>query len=218
MNMLINTLDNKIKDMRDLRHNEEQRDSRVAQDAVDQRYSVLTDQLDQFVLALQYTKTNMSFQLNNTVLDDLESLLLAHKGAVQTGYADKDIVLQVEKDLKVIENDVKKEWTKKFTNLTGSTIGTLKVLSDIDEDKVSECLQGIERGENWTASIDELQEMNISLLKANELISRLKLDTEIIDFLQKMNNGKATVIDLNDKVIKWLKDEALENKVKLYFR
>ena len=84
--------------MRDLRHNEEQRDSRAAQDAVDQRYSVLTDQLDQFVLALQYTKTNMSFQLNNTVLDDLESLLLAHKGAVQTGYADKDIVLQVEKD------------------------------------------------------------------------------------------------------------------------
>lgn len=218
MRMLINTLDSKITAMKALRQKEERRDNKTAQDAIDHKYSVLTEELDHLIIALKYTKENMLFQLSNQVLDDIKSLLLIHQGAVQSGYADKDTVIQVETDIKSIQTNIKKEWAKKYTNLTYATISTLKVIADIDEDNVSECIEGIERGENWTTNIDEFQAMNISLSNANSLISGLGLDEEIISFLQKMNSGKASVVDLDDKVMGWLKKESLDKKVKLSFR
>ena len=51
-----------------------------------------------------------------------------------------------------------------------------------------------------------------SIESANVLISGLGLDEQIIAFLQKMNSGKATVVDLDEKVINWLKTEALDKK------
>lgn len=204
--------------MKDLRLKEERRDNKAAQEVLDHRYSILTEQLNLLVLALQYAKNNMSFQLSNPVIDEISSLLVAHKEAVQSGYADKDIVLQVETDIKTTQNNIKKEWTKKYKSITDATISTLKVISDIDADKVSECLEGIERGENWTTDINEFQAMNSSLQNANILISSLGLDAEIITFLQKMNSGKASVVDLDEKVMGWLKKEELDKKVKLSFR
>lgn len=43
------------------------------------------------------------------------------------------------------------------------------------------------------------------------------IDQQIIAFLQKMNNGKATVTDLDESVLRWLRDESLDRRVKLSF-
>ena len=59
--------------------------------------------------------------------------------------------------------------------------------------------------------------MGKSLLDAKALIDELGLDQQIIAFLQKMNSGKATVMDLDDNVLQWLKTESLEKRVKLSF-
>lgn len=42
MAMMIDILDKSIKDMKDLRQREERRDNKAAQEALDQRFSVLT--------------------------------------------------------------------------------------------------------------------------------------------------------------------------------
>ena len=59
--------------------------------------------------------------------------------------------------------------------------------------------------------------MNQSLAEAKDLIDGLGLDQQIIAFLQKMNNGKATVTDLDENVLRWLRDESLDRRVKLSF-
>ena len=59
--------------------------------------------------------------------------------------------------------------------------------------------------------------MNRSLSDAETLINGLGLDQQIIAFLQKMNNGKATVMDLDDNILRWLKEESLDKRVKLSF-
>ena len=219
MGMLIDVLDRKIKELRDLRQREERRDNKEAQDRLDQKYRALTKQIHQLILALQYTKTKMkmSFQLSDVVLNDINTLLLDHKRAVESGYADKDIISKVETDLKLILLNVKKEWSKQYANMTDNTISVLKVIAGVDTEKVSKCLEEIENGKNWTTSINEFQVMNKSLEDANELISSLELDPQIILFLQKINNGKATVVDLDDKIMSWLKTEELDKKVRLSF-
>ena len=217
MGMLIDVLDKRIRELKDLRQREERRDNQSAQNALDQKYKVLAGQIHELMLALKYTKENMSFQLSEAVLDDVNTMLLDQKATVQSGYADKEMVFKVESELKSILISIKKEWAKEYLNLTSATVSTLKVIVGVDTEKVSDCLGGIAKGETWTTDINEFQTMNKSMADANTLISGLGLDEQIISFLQKMNSGKATIADLDDKVMNWLRTEELDKRVKLSF-
>lgn len=217
MGMIIDILTKKIKDMRDLRQREERRDNKAAQDAVDLRFKALTAQIHSLMTALQYTKENMQFQLSDAVLSDLEKLLIEHKAVVRSGFAEKDAINQAETDFKNIQQSIKKEWSKQYSTLTNATISTLQVISKIDLEHVSKCMEGIAKGSAWTMSINDFKTMDNSLSEAKILINELGLDQQIIAFLQKMNNGKATVVDLDDNVLRWLKEESLDKRVKLSF-
>ena len=217
MSKMIDVLSKKIKDMKDLRQREERRDNKVAQDALDLRFKALTTQLHSLMAALRFTKENMQFQLSDAVLSDLESLLTEHKAVIRSGFAEKDAINQVETDFKSIQQSIKKEWSKQYSILTNATISTLQVISGIDSEHVSKCLEGIAKGSTWTTSIGDFKTMDRNLSEAQTLIDGLGLDQQIIAFLQKMNNGKATVIDLDDNVLRWLKAESLDKRVKLSF-
>ncbi len=217
MGMMIDVLSKKIKDMKDLLQREERRDNKAAQDALDLRFKALTSQIHSLMAALQYTKENMQFQLSDAILADLESLLTEHKAVIRSGFAEKDAINQAEADFKGIQQNVKKEWTKQYSILTNATISTLQVISEIDSDRVSKCLEGIAKGSSWTTGIGDFKTMARSLTEAKTLIDGLGLDQQIIEFLQKMNNGKATVMDLDDNVLRWLKVESLDKRVKLSF-
>lgn len=217
MGMMIDVLSKKIKDMKDLRQREERRDNKAAQDALDLRFKTLTSQIHSLMTTLQYTKENMQFQLSDAVLSDLESLLIEHKTVIRSGFAEKDAINQAETDFKSIQQSIKKEWSKHYSTLTNATISTLQVISGIDSEHVSKCLEGIAKGSTWRTSIGDFKSMDHSLSEAKTLIDGLGLDQYIIAFLQKMNNGKATVMDLDDNVLRWLKAESLDKRVKLSF-
>ena len=217
MAMMIDILDKSIKDMKDLRQREERRDNKAAQETLDQRFSVLTNQIHSLMLALQYTKEEMQFQLNDQILMELESLLQESKGIVESGFAEKDPIAQMENAHKTVQHNIKKDWSKYYSSMTNSTKSTLQVISGIDAEKVAKCLEGIAKGASWTTSIENFKAMNQSLAEAKDLIDGLGLDQQIIVFLQKMNNGKATVTDLDENVLRWLRDESLDKRVKLSF-
>lgn len=217
MSMMIDVLSRKIKDMRSLRQYEERRDNKVAQDALDNRFKVLTIQIHSLMSVLKYTKDNMQFQLSESVLTELENLLIEHKSVIQDGFAEKEAINKAESDYKSVLQSIKKEWSKHYSALTSATVSTLQVISGIDIDNVSKCLEGIAKGSAWTMSIGDYKTMEKSLQDAKVLINKLGLDQKIIEFLQKMNGGKATVMDLDDNVLRWLKEESLEGRVKLSF-
>ena len=217
MAMMIDILDKSIKDMKDLRQREERRDNKAAQETLDQRFSVLTNQIHSLMLALQYTKEEMQFQLNDQILIELESLLQESKGIVESGFAEKDPIAQMENAHKTVQQNIKKDWSKHYSSMTNSTKSTLQVISGIDAEKVAKCLEGIAKGASWTTSIENFKAMNRSLAEAKDLIDGLGLDQQIIVFWQKMYNGKATVTDLDENVLRWLRDESLDKRVKLSF-
>lgn len=217
MGMMIDVLSKTIRDMKDLRQREERRDNKAAQDALDRRYKTLTTQVHELMTALQYTKENMQFRLSDAILSDLENLLTELKAVIRSGFVEKDAINQAEMDNKSIQQNIKKEWSKQYAILTNATISTLQVISGIDSEHVSKCLEGIARGAVWTTSIGDFKTMNRSLSDAETLINGLGLDQQIIAFLQKMNNGKATVMDLDDNILRWLKEESLDKRVKLSF-
>ena len=217
MVMMIETLNKRINEMKDLRRLVEMRDNKAAQDAVDLKFKGLTAQIHLHMQALQYVKDKLQFQLSDTTLSSLENVLVEHRDSVQSGFAEKDRVDKTDADFKGVIQSIKKEWSSHYLALTNATISTLRVISRIDSEQVTRCLEGISKGEIWTVNTSDYKTMSVSLANAKTMIAGLSLDQNIIYFLQKMNNGKATVEDLDEKVMNWLKNESLEKRVRLSF-
>lgn len=69
----------------------------------------------------------------------------------------------------------------------------------------------------WDTSVDTLMTLKEAIAQANQIIQNLNLDQEVITFLGKITSGKATLKDLNEDVLQWMKDEQLLSKIKLSF-
>lgn len=215
--MIIDVLSKKIQEMKSLRRLEILRDHRAQQDATDTRYRALVFQVQVFSKALKYSSDNLSFVSSNSLQSDVYNLFLSLKAIVQSGFADKDGVTNAENNFKAIQNGIKKEWSKHYSIYTASTVSTLKVIRGIEFEKVDACISDIKAAENWSSDLAVLTKLKEAMSRAEALIKSLNMDQETIDFLAQMTAGKATLLDLNEKVLAWIKRESLEGKIKLYF-
>lgn len=109
-------------------------------------------------------------------------------------------------------------WAKHFDALTKKTRGTLEIVRSIDPEKVMKCLMLIQDAEVWTMEKMVLERLRQALDGAEALIQGLGLDSNITDFLSKMAHGQATLKDLNEDIIAWLRKGNFEYRVKLSFR
>ena len=215
--MIFDIIDHKIKNMKSLRRLELIKANQAQQLATDAKYRSLVSQVNAFCLALAYARDNLQFSISETIQPDLLSLLESLKCATSTGYADKDSVSKAETDFKSIQAVTKKEWVKHFSNYTSTTINTLKVISGIDAERINGCIAEIKAAESWTIDISILTTWQKAIDSADELINSLNMDQETVLFLTKMTSGKATIADLNENVLNWIKKECLEAKIKLSF-
>ena len=215
--MIFDVLSKKIKEMKDLRRLEVLRDNRALQEATDARYRTLIVQVQVFSNALKYASDNLSFVSSDSLQSDVFDLLESLKAITQSGFANKDGVAKAENDFKTIQYNIKKEWTKHYLVYTASTVNTLRVIRGIACEKVETCISDIKAAENWSIDIVVLTKLKTAMTSADALIKSLDMDQEIVGFLTKMTSGRATLLDLNDKVLSWIKRESLEGKIKLSF-
>lgn len=217
MMTMIEVLNNEIQEMQYLRQCEERRDNKAAQDAVDNKFKALTTESHKLIESLIWAKENLTFSLSDSLLQSLKKLLMDEKESIRTGFAEKEAVSNAEKELFNIQLSVKKEWQKRYFELTDSIINTLNAIVRVDSERVSNCMEEIKKGEIWTSDISKLSCMKKSISDAASLIAGLELDQSIIYFLQKMNAGNATLSDLDANVSLWLQKESLERRVRLSF-
>lgn len=215
--MILDTLNNKIKDMKSLRHLEYIKANKAQQDAVDGRYRLLISQINQNTHVLSFLNTETGFKPSDEITADYSKLFEQLKVVISTGFADNDELKEAENIYKSIHNTLKKEWPKFYNNYTNTTLSTLKVISGIDPVKVSSCIFDIQTGAIWGNDIKSYKQMAKGIQNARALVEHLQLDQKIVAFLQKMNSGKATLEDLNDDVLSWIRIEALEKKIRLTF-
>ena len=195
----INALDN-LKKKTDLKNN------KALQDNTDAKYRLLLSQTNSYISTIEYVYTNVPYAKNIEILTATLELL-----------DNLEKVSKAENVYKTLCTTIKKEWSKKYSDLTGSTISTLEAIKGIDSENVNACLQKIQTASEWDVGIDRFKNMLQGIASAEQLIQKLGLDDEIILFLQNTNAGKATLLDLNDKVLNWIRSEKLENKIRVSF-
>lgn len=61
--------------------------------------------------------------------------------------------------------------------------------------------------------------MKQGIVEADKILKDLDLDkdSEILAFLRLVSEGNATISNLNDEILEWIKTEKLENKIYLKF-
>lgn len=217
MNMIIDTLETKKKEMKKLQTREAFKKNKSQQEKTDGRYRILLTQAHRTVDIIQYLNSSAHFTPSDTIKTDLLTLFSLLQAAVDSGLADASKVEKGEQDLKKILAAAKKEWAAYYSEYTGGTVSTLKVISGIDKTKTSECLSNIQGAAGWETERKVYEKLVASMAEADTLISSLDMDQNVISFLQKMNMGQATLADLNPKVNEWIKKESIEKKIRLSF-
>ena len=215
--MIFDELVKTTSSLKSLKQKTDLKNNKALQDNTDARYRIVLSQTKSFVDVIEYLYTEISIERNDEILETLSNLLQNLENAVQDGLASQNVVSDAETSFKTLQTSMKKDWSKQYSNLTGATISTLEAVKGIDPDNVTACLNKIQGAEEWEPVLSQFQLMTKGVQEADQLILRLGLDTEIIQFLQSTNSGRATLKNLNDKVLEWLRNENLEGKIRISF-
>lgn len=141
--MIFDQMKRRIKEMKELRRLETIKANKVQQEATDTKYHGLVIQVKGFIDILQYLQTELGFEVSDSCKAEINTLLGKLQEVIKDGYANKDLVTELEVDLKNILGIIKKDWTKHHTNLTSTTVNTLKIIGGIESDQVEACLSDI---------------------------------------------------------------------------
>ena len=215
--MVFEDLVTTTKAMQDLQKRIVYKQNKERQETADNRYRVLLMKAKGLVDVVSFLYTNTSITKDDELITSIQSLMDDLETIVETGLASFEGVINAEKKFETVNNTIKDDWPTQFVSLTGSTISTLDVIRDISPENVLQCLDKINSAKSWDLDVKKYKKMNDGLKDADQLIIGLGLDDEILSFLQNTNSGKATLVDLNEKVVSWIRDEGLENRIRISF-
>lgn len=215
--MIFDDLLTTTKDMQNLQRKKVLKDGKDKQNNIDTRYRILLTNVNSFVDVLVYLYAKVGLSVNNEVLISLSALMNDMEQVIAEGLASNEGVVEAEKSFHTLQNTMKKEWAKQYAECTGAAVSTLEAIKGIASDRVNVCLEKIKSAEVWELNVKNFEKMSEGLDDADQLIIGLGLDDEIIVFLQNTNSGRATLQDLNDKVLTWIRKEELEPKIRISF-
>lgn len=121
------------------------------------------------------------------------------------------------------EEKLKDYWKSKYTLKVANTLSILGLLEKIyilDDRrfKILEVKSKISRlGNSWPFSENEIKVMDEGIEEANKIITKLHVSRNVQEFLQKASIGEATILDLNDEILSWIKEHGFSERVKLSF-
>lgn len=215
--MIFDELALTTKSLQELKRKTDLVNNKVMQDNTDTKFRLVLSQSKAFVDTLEYLYLEAKVCKNNDIINAISELFKMIEEAIASGLAINDEVNKCDNSFKQLSGEMKKEWSKQYASLSSATLSTLDAVKGIDSENVEKCVQKIKNANTWECSIKTYKTMFEGIGDAELLIDKLGLDDEIIEFLQKTNSGTATLKNMNDKVLNWLRNENMENKIRISF-
>ena len=131
-----------------------------------------------------------------------------------------ELIKNIESTVDRYYSNLRDYWRQSHIKDTNGTKSMLLILEKLYDDstKILQIRSKINKLENrWPFTAEDLKLMQEGINEASSIIKELKVSSNIQDFLQKVSTGEASIIDLDDEILIWLKDNKFENKVKLSF-
>lgn len=119
--------------------------------------------------------------------------------------------------VKKLSEKIKSEWknqTDEYLKDIKEELGILKLVSN-DKQEIQKILLYMNNFSNWPVDESVTNQYEEANKKAKEILSRMEFDTDIADFLRKVKDKQASLLDLSDSIIAWIRKENLSGNIML---
>ncbi|MBR4341938.1 MAG: hypothetical protein IKP88_04360 [Lachnospiraceae bacterium] len=215
--MLIDMLNECIVDMKTVREMETASADTKKQATADYNFKQLVLGLGKIVSEVDLAVKNSNFRPSDSIISGLRSFLSSCNKVIQLGAANESTTQYISTELKKINTGLDQEWSDYYSNIAMHIIGLLDVIKSIltDDKKVIYASNKIRKAANWNTTIENYNYLKQGLEEADQILNDLGLDedSEVLSFLKLVRDGNATILDLTDEVLKWIKTENLADKM-----
>ncbi len=219
--MLIDTLNECIIDMKTVREMETASADTKKQAAADYNFKQLILSLKQMIDEVNLAVENSEFRPSANIISALKSFLGSCDKVVQVGAANNATTQYILTESKKLYVVIGKEWAAYYFRVTANMLSLLDTVKGIisDENKAIYAANKIKKASSWNTSIDNYNYLKQGIAEADKILEDLDLDedSDILEFLKLVSEGKATILNLTDEILAWIKTEKLADKLYINF-
>lgn len=219
--MLIDTLNEYIIDMKTVHELETASVDNKKQATADYNFKQLIVSLQQMVNELKLAVDNSEFVPSANVLSGFKSFLTSCDKVVQAGAANNATTQFVSSESKKLYAVMGQEWREYYTKSTSNILGLIETVKGIlpNENKATYATNKIKKAATWNTSVENLNYLKQGIQEANQILTEIDLDenSPILTFLKLVSEGNATILDLTDDILAWIKKENLAEKLFINF-
>lgn len=112
---------------------------------------------------------------------------------------------------------IQTEWTQYIADKDNGLIERMTVLKTVSRNQrqIQETIAAISLIKTGMLTSEKYQTYLTGKKEAEKMLIDVHFDTEIEKFLKKVADKEATLLDLNDTILKWIKEENLEKNIAL---
>lgn len=219
--MLIDTLNECIIDMKTVREMETASADTKKQATADYNFKQLILSLKQMIDEVNLAVENSEFRPSENVVSALKSFLGACDKIVQAGAANNATTQYISSESKKLYAVIGQEWAEHYSKTTVNILNLLDTVKGIipDASRATYAANKIKKAATWNTTIDNYNFLKQGMDEADKILEDLKLDedSDILTFLKLVSEGKATLLNITEEILLWIKSEGLSDKIKLTF-
>lgn len=165
----------------------------------------------------------LDFSVSPETKSRVIGLLKLSSDAVARGMVQESTANYIQKEVVAIKKSILQEWSEHYHKIADQKVSMLQTIKGIapEREKVDYATNKIKMGASWEFKQDNLDKMEKGLQEADEIIDNLGLGDkgpQIIEFLKKVADGKASVHDLTPVVLNWLTEKNMTTKLAVSFK
>lgn len=218
--MIFDDLDKCIDNMNEIKELEQSSADLQRQERIENIFKGCIRETIKMVNAVQKGYVEFSFKISLEQKQNLLRLIKEYERSMNTQKIQEDRVVYLQRECNSVKKEIAREWDGWYTDFSSPVINMLQNVKKIveNQDKVTFAVNKIKEGKNWDFKIEVLDRMKRGRMEADDIIRNLGLIKEVSIFLEKVSSGNATLSDLNDKVIRWLEEKKMTERLAISFR
>ena len=221
--MLIDLLNQSIIAMKEIHELEKSSNDVQKQEKNDKIYATAVNESHLIIQAVSNCMLQLDFSVSPETKSRVIGLLKSSSDAVACGMVQESTANYIQKEVLAIKKSILQEWSEHYHKIADQKVNMLQTVKGIapEREKVDYATNKIKMGASWEFKQDNLDKMKKGLQEADEIIDNLGLGDDgpqIIEFLKKVADGKASVHDLTPVVLSWLTDKNMTTKLAVSFK
>lgn len=163
------------------------------------------------------TNSDVDSEMN----DFRQAAMRSHTAFLKGNYDKYNLTVGMQEHLGKIDSLMRIRWKFLYDEMSKDLIETLDVMKRIysNPEKIVQLLDGLnDKSKMWPMTKATKKEIDDHLRKGRVIIESLDVSPSIKEFLNKISSKSATVLDLTDEVLDWIKSHKLVNSIILSFR